>query len=158
MTRENLGYPASKMGPRLRALVEEQLLVDLQHYGVTSGRLKVDWSDPCQEGHVTECLDGRLEEMSGIRILDPGGSPVAEGWVDFIHGGGEAPLYAFWLFLRIRVDNGWRKVKKHPVIPVHVWEELPELSKELCAKEDGYDARWHRDPLVVDWKRRRRPQ
>src|SRR5205807_6670155 len=53
-----MGYPASAMGPQLRAYVEHQLLTDLQFYGVLTVGLSFDWSNPCQEGHVTRYLDG----------------------------------------------------------------------------------------------------
>jgi len=90
-----MGYPASAMGPQLRAYVEHQLLTDLQFYGVPTVGLSFDWSNPCQEGHVTRYLDGMLEEMSDVGVNRSDGTPVAEGWLDFIHGGGDAPLFFF---------------------------------------------------------------
>jgi hypothetical protein len=90
-----MGYPASAMGPQLRAYVEHQLLTDLQFYGVPTVGLSFDWSNPCQEGHVTRYLDGMLEEMSDVGVNRSDGTPVAEGWLDFIHGGGDAPLFVF---------------------------------------------------------------
>ena len=84
------GYPASAMGPARGAEVERAVLADLAHYGVPVGGLSVDCSDPCQEGHATECLDGFLEEMPGVGVVDAVGAPVAEGWVDFVHGAPEA--------------------------------------------------------------------
>jgi hypothetical protein len=144
-----LGYPASAMGPRLQGYVEQQLLRDLAHYGLAPAELSFDWSNPCQEGHQTTYLDGLLEEMSDVVVLGPDGTAVAEGWVDFIHAGGDAPLCVFWLFLSLREGDAWRKAKDRPTIPLHVWEQLPDQSKVLCAA----DARWSKDPLVVAWRR-----
>jgi len=86
------------MGPQLRAYVEHQLLTDLQFYGVPTVGLSFDWSNPCQEGHVTRYLDGMLEEMSDVGVNRSDGTPVAEGWLDFIHGGGDAPLFVCLFF------------------------------------------------------------
>ena len=66
-----MGYPASAMGPQLRAYVEHQLLTDLQFYGVPTVGLSFDWSNPCQEGHVKRYLDGMLEEMSASASTGP---------------------------------------------------------------------------------------
>lgn len=153
MTGTGTGYPASAMGPRLRAEVEGQLRADLEHHGVAAAGLTFDWSNPCQEGHVTEHLDGRLESMSDVGVCDAAGAPVASGWIDFVHGTADAPLFVFWLLLRVRDGGRWRDVRTQPVIPAHVWEWLPDRSKDLCAVEGRYDARWSRDPLVVAWRR-----
>src|SRR5439155_24560626 len=147
------GYPASAMGPQLRSCVEQQLLNDLEQYGVATAGLSIDWSNPCQEGHQTKYLDGFLEAMSDVRVNGSDGIPVAEGWLDFIHGSGDAPLFVFWLFLALREGHTWRKVKDQPTIPTHVWERLPDRSKDLCMPEHAYDATWHGDPLVVAWRR-----
>jgi len=96
-----MGYPASAMGPQLRAYVEHQLLTDLQFYGVPTVGLSFDWSNPCQEGHVTRYLDGMLEEMSDVGVNRSDGTPVAEGWLDFIHWWRRRPTLCFWLFLRL---------------------------------------------------------
>ena len=151
-----MGYPASAMGPQLRAYVEHQLLTDLQFYGVPTVGLSFDWSNPCQEGHVTRYLDGMLEEMSDVGVNRSDGTPVAEGWLDFIHGGGDAPLFVIWLFLRLREGDAWRKVKGQATIPRHVWERLSDHSRDVCTSETTYDARWSGDPLVVGWRRTRR--
>ncbi len=129
-----MGYPASAMGPQLRAYVEHQLLTDLQFYGVPTVGLSFDWSNPCQEGHVTRYLDGMLEEMSDVGVNRSDGTPVAEGWLDFIHGGGDAPLFVFWLFLRLREGDAWRKVKGQATIPGMSgsdWRTTAEMSVRL---------------------------
>jgi len=144
------------MGPQLREEVEQQLLRDLEHYGLPSAALGIDWSDVSQEGHMTEILNGELEELSGIAVVDPSGNFVAEGWMDFIHGGDKNPLFVFWLFLSIDRDGKEDKVKCEPTIPEHVWNRLPEESKVICAEAESYDSRWVDDPLVRKWRQQRR--
>ncbi len=78
------GHPANEMGPELLAHVERELLLDLRHYGVSTEGFSFDWSNPCQEGHRTEFLDGHLEEMSDVRVIDRIGRPQAQGWIDFV--------------------------------------------------------------------------
>jgi hypothetical protein len=54
----------TRMGPQLRAEVEQQLMSDLAYYGVASADLWIDWSDACQEGH---CTVNRLGFPGGSR-------------------------------------------------------------------------------------------
>jgi len=140
------------MGPQLLQYVERALVEDLRHYGISDEGLQIDWSDPVQEGHVTRYLDGTLEEMSDVTVLDADGEPLAAGWVDFVHGAPDAPLFVFWLYLSRRDGDGWSSLKDKPNLPLHVWSRLPERSKDLCAVEDKYDARWRKDPLVERWR------
>ena len=149
-----LGY-TEKMGPMLRREVEQQLLADLRNYGVDNDNLQFDWSDTCPEGHVTDALDGTLENWSGVAVRDANGTIVADGWLDFIHGGGTNPLFVFWEYLTIYEDNKEQRVKNSPGIPQHVWDQLPVSSKELCTKAREYDAAWCNDPLVTKWQRER---
>ncbi len=148
MQRAELGYPASYMGPRLRAVVEQQLLDDLGQYGVASDGLVLDWSHPCQEGHWTEYLDGSLEEMSEVLVRDRHGEAMAEGWIDFVHTEAEGRLVVFWLFLSLRYGRCWQTVRQSPTVPGHVWQRLSERGKADVAA----DARWHADPLVLAWQ------
>lgn len=135
-------------------MVDEQLLEDLRHYGLDSDDLSIDWSEAVHEGHCTQFFGDRLEESSDLTVLDRDGNPVAKGWMDFIHGGtNDDPLFAFWLYLYLIQGNSHIQVKKEPTIPAHVWERLPEKTKELCTKEGQYDSRWSADPLVRLWKR-----
>jgi len=150
----SLGSTA-RMGPLLRLEVEKQLLADLVHYGVDEPGLRINWSDACQEGHCTQALDGNLEELSGVAVENSRSEVVAEGWVDFIHGGSGRPLFVFWLFLSVRRNGTWVKVKATPTIPAHVWSGLPDGTKHLCTRVGQYDARWSDDPLVREWARRR---
>lgn len=145
-----LGY-TEKMGPNLRREVKRQLLADLRRYEVEKEGFEIDWSETCPEGHTTEYLDGNLENWSGIIVRDPRGAIAAEGWLEFIHGGGGNPLFVFWEFLTIYEGDKERKVKQHPGIPIHIWERLPEETRVLCARSSGYDAAWNDDPLVVRW-------
>jgi len=160
--RQRRSLPAARittrMGPTLLAEVERQLLVDLAHYGVSQRSLKIDWSDACGEGHCTHYLDGNLlEDLSGLWVIGPQGEALAEGWLDFVHGGEDLPLFVFWLFLRICFNGEWKEVKSEPVIPQHVWDRLPDQSKTACTKEGAYDARWSTDPKVRKWKLRLTP-
>jgi len=142
------------MGPLLQAEVETQLLNDLHPYGIElelSG-LVVDWSDACQEGHCTQALDGNLEEMSSVGVTTLDGTVVVEGWMDFIHGGGENPLFVFWLLLDVFRNGEEHHVKYKPHIPEHIWSRLPEATKRLCTNSAKYDARWKNDPLVDLWR------
>jgi hypothetical protein len=148
----HLGLTA-RMGPRLQAVVERQLLDDLAHYGVSRAGLSIDWSRTCGEGHCTRHLDGNLEELSGVRAFAPGDELVAEGWMDFVHGGDHFPLFVFWLFLSVAVNGEMARVKGDVAIPAHLWERLPKPSKDACFTEGRYDARWARDPKVREAKR-----
>ena len=153
----NLPYPVNQMGDRLMREVERQLLIDLEHYrpGSLNEKLTIDWSNPCQEGHCTEFLGGSLESMDGVVVLRSDGKMVADGWIDFVHGGGDLPLFVFWLFLNLIDDEGRSvEVKKDTVIPLHIWNKLPLSSKNACTITDRYDASWKNDPSVKDWKRK----
>jgi hypothetical protein len=151
MSLDHLGASAA-MGLLLQKEVESQLLDDLLPYGIDSSGLVIDWSNACQEGHCTQALDGNLEELSSVAVITVEGKVVAEGWMDFIHGGGENPLFVFWLFLDVLRQDKWQKVKVEPHIPAHIWSRLPESTKRLCASATEYDARWKNDPLVISWR------
>jgi hypothetical protein len=146
----HLGATA-RPGPVLLDRIQRQLLADLLFYGIDGPELHIDWSESLGEGHCTSCMDGTFEELSGVLIRGPRGLVVAEGWVDFVHGGGDNPIFAFWLFLS---SSEGRKLKSEPVIPEHIWQQLPHTTRELCA-EEGYDSRWSRDPLVARYRRQR---
>lgn len=141
------------MGPLLQKEVESQLLNDLLPYGIDPHGLEIDWSNACQEGHCTHALDGKLEELSSVAVITDEGKVVAEGWMDFIHGGGENPLFVFWLSLNVLRQDKWQKIKEEPHIPAHIWSRLPESTKRICARTTEYDARWKNDPLVISWRR-----
>ena len=139
------------MEPVLLAEVERQLHADLKHYGVTGEKLQFDWSECCQEGHCTHVLGGELEDQSSVCVTSESGEAIAEGWMDFIHGGGTNPLFVFWLFLSIRRGDQWVKVKTDNAIPKHIWATLPAKTKMLCTRSKEYDARWANDLLVREW-------
>ena len=145
-------HEVTRMGSLLRREVERQLLADLDHYGVFDHGLSIDWAETCQEGHLTSALDGKLEEVSGLTVRNHDGSAVADGWMDFVHGGGTNPLFVFWLFLAVGAGAERRKVKTDAWIPDHVWEQLPDSTKSLCAEQRGYDGRWADDPKVAAWR------
>lgn len=146
---KELGY-TQQMGPRLRAEVQRQLLKDFQRYSKESAdNLSMDWSETCPEGHATVYLDGWLENWSEVRVINVQDEIIASGWIDFIHGGGDNPLYVFWYYLHFG-EGGSEVVKAHG-IPRHIWESLPESTKDLCLKADSYDNAWCNDPLVLEW-------
>lgn len=140
-------------GSPLRAEVERQLLKDLEHYGMESDGLSFDWSQICPEGHGTWYLGDRLDGVSGLNILDKKCNVVADGWIEFIHGGEDNPLFVFWEFLRINVPDIPREAKIKKGIPEHIWNQLPDKSKDLCMKRGTYDAMWCDDPRVIEWQR-----
>ena len=139
------------MGPRLRAEAERQLLHDFhRYYHGNMDNLAIDWSDTCPEGHTTEYLDGRLEDWSGVRVVNARDEIIASGWIEFIHGGGDNPLFVFWNYLDFGENT--EDVVKAQGIPQHIWDALPETTKDLCLKSDTYDANWCNDPLVLQWR------
>ncbi len=150
---KKLGY-THHMGSQLRAEVERQLFRDFHRYASEQvGDLAIDWSDTCPEGHVTAYLDGRLENWSDVWVLNEQGERIAWGWIDFIHGGGDNPLFVFWCFLYIG-EHTEDVVRSHG-IPQHIWESLPDSSRDLCLKSEAYDAAWKNDPLVIQWRKRK---
>jgi hypothetical protein len=149
-----LGYSDS-MGPRLRAFVEEQLVADLRHYGVSRDDLTFDWSESCIEGHRMTHLDGAFENYSGVQVLGGGGEVVADGWMDFIEGGDGRPPVIFWNFLTLVEGGLGREVKNQPGLPQHVWQRLPDTIKEWCVRAGQHDPRYSNDPTVRRWKNQR---
>ncbi len=141
------------MGPRLRAEVERQLLEDLAQYGIEVQGASLDWSEACQEGHCTSALDGNLEGLSNVAVHGTRAEPVAEGWIDFVHGGGSNTLFVFWLYLSVQQAGEWTRIKSDDSIPPHIWKKLPEVAKQACAQGAAYDSRWSNDPRVQEWQR-----
>jgi hypothetical protein len=82
------------------------------------------------------------------------GKAVADGWIDFVHGGGDLPLFVFWLFLDL-IDDEERSVdvKEDAAIPPHIWSKLPPSSRDACCVTDRYDAHWKDDLSVKIWRR-----
>jgi hypothetical protein len=113
---------ASSMGPKLRQIVEEQLLADLKNYLPHGSDIKFDWSDSCIEGKDTVYLDGSIENFSGITLFDRNENIVAEGWMEFIHEG--EFFLVFWDTVRTYNGNGVLNDKK-PGIPEHIWQKIP---------------------------------
>jgi hypothetical protein len=145
---------AHPMGPQLRAEVERQLLKDFEWYTHQQrADLTIDWSDICPEGHATTYLGGWLENWSEVWVVNAQGERIAWGWIEFIHGGGDHPLFVFWHYLHIGDDA--QDVVRLPGIPLHIWERLPESSKDLCLTSETYDAAWGKDPLVLQWRNQR---
>ena len=66
----------------------------------------------------------------------------------------ERQLFVFWQFLHFG-ENTEDVVRAHGGIPQHIWQSLPESSKDLCLKSETYDAAWANDPLVLQWRDQR---
>lgn len=115
------------MGPRLKTLVETQLLADLGNYIMTIDNLRFDWSDSCIEGHDTIYLDGQLENFSGIAVFNLDSQLIAEGWMDFVHEGNF--FLAYWDFVTIWQDNKKTFEKANSGIPDHIWQQIPDHIK-----------------------------
>ena len=151
-----LPFETERMGDALRTEVERQLLMDLSRcVDDPSHDTFIDWSGACQEGHCTEHLGGILEDLSGVAARRRDGAVIAEGWIDFIHGGPSFPLVVFWVVLRIRTGGSWEEIRTRFEIPEVVWSSLSEESRQACTTVGGYDSRWSKDPKVVAWARRR---
>ncbi len=149
---KDLGY-TDRMGPKLRAEVERQLLHDFQQYDHQQrDHLTIDWSDTCPEGRPAHYLDGWLENWSDVWVVNAQKERIAWGWIDFIYVGEENPLFVFWHYLHFVEDED--DVVKTAGIPQHIWESLPEGTKDLLAF-GTYDTRWRNDPLVLHWRNQR---
>mgnify|MGYP000667986953 CR=1 FL=1 len=117
---------SSPMGPRLRAVVEEQLVADLRRYGVEDTIIRFDWSECCIEGHNCEYLDGYVENFSGVYLFDANDNFVADGWMEFIH---EPNFFlVYWDHLTF-TDSTPYTGKKQIGIPPHVWQQIPDHLK-----------------------------
>lgn len=125
------------MGPQLRLEVERQLFEDLQMYSTNTKNLHIDWSETIPEGHVTYYLDGYLEDWSSIGVLDSENKLVASGWIEFIHQGGNNPLFVFWQQLRLFKDNKNALVFGFGV-PDHIWIKLTDDLKSWVSQQPRY--------------------
>ncbi|WP_324678855.1 hypothetical protein [Hymenobacter sp. GOD-10R] len=115
---------SSPMGPQLRKLVEEQLIVDLRYYHIDKPVLKFDWSESCIEGNDAIYLDGYLENYSGITIFDEADCLVADGWMDFVLAGDFFLVY--WDFITTWDEEKQFANKSQPGIPDHIWLQIPD--------------------------------
>lgn len=119
----DLGF-ATTMGPKLRKVVEDQLVIDLRNYGVDNPELRFDWSESCIEGKCTDYLDGSIDRFSGISIFDSHDNIVAEGWMEFIQEGDLFLVY--WDTLSTFQVNKRIGGKQRPGIPDHIWAKIPD--------------------------------
>lgn len=153
----SLGF-TDRMGPQLRAEVTRQLLEDF-HYCTHESidHLTIDWSDTCPEGHNTKYLDGWLENWSGVRVVNAQGEFVAEGWLEFIHGDGDYPLFVYWEYLRPGEGEEVEEVAHAKGIPYYIWDKFSDSMKDLCLNRYVFevrrqmDSRLHNDPLIITW-------
>jgi len=121
------------MGPQLRKLVEEQLIVDLRYYYIDKPVLKFDWSESCIEGHDAVYLNGYLENYSGITIFDEADCLVADGWMDFVLAGDFFLVY--WDFITTWNEEERLANKSQPGIPDHIWLQIPDDIKGTYKNE-----------------------
>lgn len=135
----NLGMSIT-MGPKLRKLVENQLLEDLRIYGVSFDNLKFDWSESCIEGHQTFYLDGSVENFSSIGLYSSDDQLIAHGWMDFVHNVENNFFKAYWDLLETFID-GQQENKKEFGIPDHIWDMIPNLSKQELIEYRGKNFR-----------------
>lgn len=124
---ERLGF-SSCMGPKLRRYVEQQLMLDLQIYvppgmNITPIDIRFDWSDSCIEGHCEDWLDGKIENFSGVAIVDLQNRLVAEGWMEFIKTA--TGLEVFWWFLQSGKDYDIQS-KDSNHVPKHIWDRMSD--------------------------------
>ncbi len=120
---------SDQMGPKLRSLVEKQLMEDLKFYGIDKIDLRFDWSESCVEGHCFDHLDGTLENFSGIGLFDSKDNLIAGGWMDFILEGDF--FLAYWEFVTTYDNGKVLKEKRSVGIPEHVWQQIPNEYKHL---------------------------
>ncbi|TYR78832.1 hypothetical protein FZC66_17540 [Priestia megaterium] len=125
---KELGW-SDKMGPKLRALVEEQLIEDLRKYELIGNQFKFDWSESCIEGHDAVYLDGEVENFSGIKVFNEKDELIAEGWMKFIHEPAENFFIAYWEFLSFFEFGKARSMKDKVGIPLHIFKRIPKNSR-----------------------------
>ncbi|MCR8656712.1 hypothetical protein [Paenibacillus endoradicis] len=84
------------MGPKLRAEVEKQLLLDLKHYINLEKELFFDWSESCIEDKRIQYLDGAVENFSGISLYDSEDQQILEGWMNFYFNKETNMFIVYW--------------------------------------------------------------
>ncbi|HSI91502.1 MAG TPA: hypothetical protein VK927_10330 [Adhaeribacter sp.] len=132
-SEKNSKIYAGRMGPELQQLVEKQLLAELPHYKIEKQNLSFDWSGSTGEGRSAEYLDGTVENLSGVLVLDEAGNVVADGWMEFIL---EPDFFlAYWDHITTREGKKKLAEKQMPGIPKHVWKQLPEDLKHKFNKK-----------------------
>jgi hypothetical protein len=117
---------SDSMGPKLKSLVEKQLVEDLTHYGIIENQYRFDWSESCIEGHDTEYLDGVVENFSGIKIFNQKDEYIAEGWMEYIHESNQNIFLVYWEFLNHYRSGKEIVIKESVGIPVHIYYKLPK--------------------------------
>ena len=153
---KKLPHEVERLGLEVQSWAEQQLLNDLRHYGVARDDLTFDWSNVVQEGHWVQFRGRMLESLSDIVLRGPGGSIVAEGWMDFVitskKGNSEPRL--FWLFLSVAIDGGFKQVKNDAILPLHVWSSMTDAEKNFVAENES---KWlDRDTKIQAWRRQNR--
>ena len=124
--RNKYGF-SSRMGPKLREFVENQLINDLMYYKIESEDFIFDWSESCIEGHGMDYLDGEFENFSGIEVFNKDKELLADGWMEFIRIENEVIIY--WEFVTTWKKGKKLKEKREVGIPKHVWNKIPDSLK-----------------------------
>jgi len=119
---QKLGF-SDWMGPKLRAEVERQLLLDLKHYITTEKELFFDWSESCIEGKRIKYLDGEVENFSGISLYDSEDEPILEGWMNFYFKEETNTFIVYWDCLD-DLRSGIEIELKDFGIPEHVKKQI----------------------------------
>jgi hypothetical protein len=139
----DFGYSAT-MGPDLRSFVEQNLLDDLQVYGIAIPGASFNWSESCIEGRGDHFLDGYFENYSGISVQNIHGETVIHGWMDFAEGVGGPRFVFYWDFIDAFDGGKWISIKSSPGIPNHIWNKLSDEVKQTRLgdkmKENPYSA------------------
>ncbi|WP_026908913.1 hypothetical protein [Paucisalibacillus globulus] len=117
---------SNSMGPKIKSLVEKQLVEDLTHYGIIESQYRFDWSESCIEGHDTEYLDGVVENFSGIKIFNQKDEYIAEGWMEYIHESSQNIFLVYWEFLNHYRSGKEIVIKESVGIPLHIFYKLPK--------------------------------
>jgi len=112
------------MGPKLRQLIETQLVKDLRNYRVSENDLRFDWSQSYGTGHTASHLDGVAENFNRIIVFDKHDNLIADGCMDFIAN--RFFFIAYWDLVTTWSDGTIANEKKQQGMPFKIWRQLPE--------------------------------
>ncbi len=120
------------MVPKLRQLVEQQLLADLRCYGIERTDIKFDWSFTTFQD-LDDCSSkAEIESLMGVYVYDAADEDdndcIAAGEVKVLRAG--EFIFAYWDFLDGYSLCGYegpsfKTLKSTPGIPAHVWQQIP---------------------------------
>lgn len=123
------------VSPHVLNAVEDQLIKDLEYYGIRSKEYYFDWSEATQEGHVVHVLDSRLESQSNVSVYSKKDRLIAKGWIDFVHDEKTGFARLYWEGATIFVGD---KSTKIPFgIPDHIFENNPNFVASSLREKYG---------------------